>query len=134
MKKLVIEETEFTPYIELDAQERNFVFKGVSRPENVTLFYEPVIEWLKLYESEYLKLPEEMYSAIPLRVMFHFSYFNSATSKMLLQILEYFADLRRHGFNLIIEFYYDEGDDQMREDGEDFSEAIGVPFKFVEDK
>jgi hypothetical protein len=132
MKKLIIEETEFTPYIELDAIDRLFVFKGVSRPENVKSFYEPVINWLSQYEKEYLKLPGEMYSAIPLRVMFHFSYFNSASSKMLLQILEYFADLHKHGFNVRIEYYYDEGDDQMKEDGEDFSSAVDIQFTFIE--
>jgi hypothetical protein len=33
--------------------------------------------------------------------------------------------------NVNIYWYYDDTDDQILEDGEDFSEIIDIPFKFI---
>ncbi len=131
MENLEIEATEFTPEISLNATTRVFSFTGVSRPENVISYYQPVIDWLSKYEKEYLSKIEEAYSAIPLKIIFQFSYFNSSSSKMILQILEFFGAQRDKGMNVEVVYYYDDGDDQMQEDGEELSETLGIPFEFI---
>jgi hypothetical protein len=131
MENLVIEETEFTPAISLNAETRIFSFTGVSRPENVLSFYQPVFDWLSVYEKEVLSKIEEAFNAVPLKMIFHFSYFNSSSSKMILQILEFFVVQREKGINVEVDYYYDDGDDQMEEDGEELSEVMGIPFNFI---
>ena len=37
------------------------------------------------------------------------------------------------GYNLNINWHCENGDDQMREDGEELSEAIDIPFNFIID-
>jgi len=105
----------------------------VSRPENVIAFYQPVVDWLSIYEKEVLSKVEEAYSAIPLKMIFQFSYFNSSSSKMILQILEFFVVQKEKGINVHVDYYYDDGDDQMQEDGEELSEMLGIPFNFIKE-
>jgi hypothetical protein len=58
-------------------------------------------------------------------------YFNSSTSKYLIQILEVFKAYKTAGYTVEIEWYYDEWDDQMLEDGEDLAEAVSLDFEFI---
>jgi hypothetical protein len=51
---------------------------------------------------------------------------------MIYTILEILKGIKKLGFGLTINWLYDEGDDQMREDGEELSEAIELMFNLVE--
>ncbi len=132
MENLIMEETEFTPSIFFNANEHEFILKGVSRPENVQEFYEPALKWLNEYEKTILGSINSP-SDILLKIVFHFSYFNSSSSKMLLQLLNFFAKQQDNGFKVIVNYYYDEGDDQMLEDGEELQEILNIPFNFIEE-
>ena len=132
MNELSLKATEFTPSIVFDEGKHFLEFVGVSRPENVTKFYEPVIEWMMDYEAELYKLHLENKKTFPLHFIFRFSYFNSATSKMIFSLLERAIRIKGMGFDLIIDWYYENGDDQMRDDGEELSEALDIPFNFFE--
>ncbi len=68
-----------------------------------------------------------------LEVIFRFSYFNSASSKMIYSILESLSRIKLMGYNLNINWHCENGDDQMHEDGEELSEAIDIPFNFIID-
>ena len=131
MEQLIIEETEFTPKISLDPEKHIFELEGVSRPEDVMGFYNPIIKWLIEYDDEVLSHSDAKYNINEIRVIIKLSYFNSASSKSLLQILEIFQRIHVKGFNVNIDFYYDEGDDQMREDGEDLADVVDMQFNFL---
>jgi hypothetical protein len=98
-------------------------FEGVSRPENVGLFYQQVIDWVE-------ELGEELdfKGESTLTITFELDYCNSATQKYILVFLEKLVDLKDKGLNLKVEWLYDDGDDKMQEDGEDISDAIGIDF------
>jgi hypothetical protein len=132
MENLIMEETEFTPSIFFNVNEHEFILKGVSRPENVQEFYEPALKWLNEYEKTILGSIDAP-SDVLLKITFHFSYFNSSSSKMLLQLLNFFAKQQDNGFKVIVDYYYDEGDDQMLEDGEELQEILNIPFNFIEE-
>ena len=134
MTKYYIEETEFTPEILLDADARHFSLKGVSRPEDVLKFYLPAINWVKDFEQELTIHPNLKYQINVIKVDFHLSYFNSASSKMLLQILENIKKFQSKGIDINVNWYYDEADEQMYDDGLDLSESIDIPFNFVKEK
>jgi hypothetical protein len=56
---------------------------------------------------------------------------NSASSKYILQILDHFKKLFVKGAKIIVEWYYEDIDDQIFEDGEDLSDVIKIPFKLI---
>jgi hypothetical protein len=132
MEPLIIQASEYTPEINLNPQMRLFDFKGVSRPENAIDFYTQIYNWFADYESSLKKMFYAGQDKYDLTCNFYFSYFNSASSKMIYTILEILRGIKKLGFGLIINWYYDNGDDQMREDGEELSEAIELMFNLIE--
>jgi hypothetical protein len=132
MEALIIESTEFTPRISFDPETRTIEFEGVSRPENVAAFYANVIDWMTEYESELYKNKVLGGKKFIVNVIFKFSYFNSSSAKMIYIVLESLVRIKGLGYELHVDWYYEEGDDQMHDDGEELSEAIDVPFHFHE--
>lgn len=127
---LLIAATEFTPEIHLNLPQRKMFFKGVSRPEDVIKFYQPAISWLKELEQK-IRTHADMRYAIPsFHVEFRMSYFNSASSKMLLEVLHIIRRIKDMGIDIIIDWYYDTNDEAMYEDGMDLSDAVDIPFNF----
>jgi hypothetical protein len=130
-EKIYREATNYTPKVNIDPVKQKFEFEGVSRPEDTYEFYEPILSWVeeyvnsKLQEYEEHKLLNETFI-----VIFDFKYMNSSSSKYIFQIISNFKKLYNKRLNLNIFWYYDDIDDQILEDGEDFSEIINVPFKF----
>ncbi len=125
MKHLVLSATEYTPAIDLDPVEMTMRFKGVSRPENVGLFYQQVIDWI-----DQLKLKTNLNFPQTISLTFQLDYCNSATQKYILIILERLVDMKKSGLNLHVDWLYDARDEKMLEDGEDISDAIGLDFNF----
>lgn len=132
MEQLTINATEYTPEINLNPEERLFEFKGVSRPENAINFYTNIYNWFADYESSLKKIVYAGQDKFSITCNFYFTYFNSASSKMIYTILEILKGIKKLGFGLTINWYYDSGDDQMREDGEELSEAIELFFNLIE--
>jgi len=132
MDQLHIEKGEFTPLISFDSESRQLEIVGISRPENVGEFYEPVLNWFEELEKEIEYGVFSIDEDKPFVLKMHLTYFNSATSKVLWQMLEIFNRLIAKGLKIKVEFYYDEGDEQMLEDGQELSETSNIPFEFIE--
>lgn len=132
MEQLIIKATEYTPEIILDPHENKFQFKGISRPENAITFYTSVYNWFADYESSLKKIVYAGDSKFDITCDFYFTYFNSSSSKMLYSILEILKGIKKLGFGLTINWFYDTGDDQMKEDGEELSDANELKFNLVE--
>jgi hypothetical protein len=111
------------PEVELNHIEGKIYFSGKSLPEDVKETYNPIIEWI----SEYIKIPNKQTHAI-----FKFDYFNTATSKKLLDIFELLKVLKENNnSDLKIDWYYNEGDEDMKEAGQQFSEFIDIDFNLI---
>ena len=125
MKRLIKSATDYTPAIDLNPANLTMLFSGVSRPENVGLFYQEIIDWVLELAEEYEKgMPET------LKLIFKLEYCNSASQKYFLIMLENLIEIKKQGLNLVVDWFFDEGDEKMREDGEDISDAIGIKFNF----
>lgn len=120
MEVLNIEPTDETPGVMLDASNNNFVFKGRSLPEDVTQFYTPILDWLQ----EYAKNPNPKTD-----VTFRLDYFNTASSKMILDMLMVLEEVQTEGKEVLINWYYMDGDEDMEEAGEEFQEIVELPFE-----
>ena len=99
-------------------------FKGRSTPENSVEFYDPINKWLIQFISEAV--------AIPVIVMLKFEYFNTSSSKCILDVLKKFAELKKTGADVKVEWYYEQDDDDMKEAAEDYSDIVKIPFEIIE--
>ena len=122
MKRLIVSATDSTPALDLNPANLTMKFIGVSRPENVGLFYQQVIDWVESIgvESE----------PGTLSLIFKLDYCNSASQKYILIVLEQLVELKKKKFEIIVEWHYDEGDDKMLEDGEDIADAVDIEFTY----
>lgn len=127
-----IEETEHSPRVYFDSDHNTFELIGVSRPEDVVAFYEPVRSEIEAYTNDILaKIDKIDRDSFNFMLMFDLYYINSASSKYILQIIDSFRKLHHHSLNISIVWKYEDNDDQILEDGEDLSEVIGIPFEFI---
>ena len=122
METIKIQGTEDTPKIILDAENKIMEISGRSLPEDVTAFYEPVLNWL----NEYSENPND-------KTVFNFklTYFNTASSKLLLDILMKLEEMHENGNNVLIRWHYPEDDEDMEEAGEEYADIVDVPFEQV---
>ncbi|SDJ96545.1 protein of unknown function [Catalinimonas alkaloidigena] len=117
MEIISLEGTEDTPKIILDGKNGIYEISGRSLPEDSAEFYGPVLEWL----DQYADAPNSATEFV-----FKLEYFNTASSKLILDILSKLEDID----NASVVWYYDEDDEDMQEAGEEFSELVEVPFEF----
>ena len=129
MENLYIESTEFSPKVTLDFTKQKFELIGISRPEDVIAFYETLMYKLDGYVSTAIK--KDDISGLNFQLKFDLTYMNSASSKYILQILDYFKKLYNKEAKIEIDWYYDDIDDQIYEDGEDLSDVINMPFNLI---
>ena len=122
MEPLIIESTSLTPEIKFDAAQGTFEMKGRSIPENSLEFYQPVYEWL----DAYLDAPNEKTV-----LSVQFDYFNTSSSKCILDILKRIDKLEDMDKDILIKWYYDENDEDMMEAGEDYSDLLEAPFELI---
>ncbi|MCK4664794.1 MAG: DUF1987 domain-containing protein [Bacteroidales bacterium] len=122
METKVIEGTEEIPRIVLDKKNNRFEFSGKSLLEDARTFYHPILDWVDRYSKEPNKKTE---------VIYKFNYFNTSSSKILLDILRKFNDIHEKGHDIQIHWYYTEDDEDMLEAGEIYAEKVKVPFKFI---
>jgi hypothetical protein len=122
METIKIQGTEDTPKIILDAGNEIMEISGRSLPEDVTSFYEPVLNWL----NEYSEKPNK-------KTIFNFklTYFNTASSKLLLDILMKLEEMHEKGLDVLIRWHYPEDDEDMAEAGEEYADIVDVPFEQV---
>ena len=63
---------------------------------------------------------------------FKFEYFNTSSSKCLFDIFRKLNIVKESGFDLSINWYYEEDDEDMLEAGEDYADLLGIEFNYVE--
>lgn len=122
MDVLKFEPTNLTPYIMFDAEKGKIELSGRSIPENSLDFYQPVYDWL----DEYVNNPNEK-TVVDVKL----DYFNTSSSKCILDILKKIDKLDDKGYDVLIKWYYDENDEDMMEAGEDYGDLLEAPFELI---
>ena len=122
METIKIQGTEDTPKVILDKDNDIMEVSGRSLPEDVTSFYEPVLTWL----DEYAQSPGK-------KTIFNFKlvYFNTASSKLLLDILMKLEEIHEAGNDVLIRWHFPDDDEDMEEAGEEYADIVDVPFEQV---
>ncbi len=114
--------TDDTPSVTLDAANDLFEISGRSLPEDVTAFYAPILAWL----DEYAGSPNA-------KTVFTFKlvYFNTASSKLLLDVLMKLEEIHSDGHEVLVRWCYPEDDEDMRDAGEEYADIVDIPFEQV---
>ncbi len=132
MKKLYISPTKTTPEILLSPEENIFYIRGISSPEDVRAIYYPVIDWIKVFIDGILEGEKNGYSPdFPLKFQVNLDYFNSSSAKFLFDI---FSDLKRlipAGIPVMVEWFYGEGDDDLKDAGKEIALLAGLELTYI---
>jgi hypothetical protein len=122
MDNLFIEGSKQTPEIKFEANTGILEIKGRSIPENTFEFFNPVLLWLE----EYAKSPIDKTI-----VKVNLEYFNTSSSKYILEIFKRVKAVFTEGNDVLVEWYYEEDDEEMMETGEDYEDVSGLPFELI---
>ncbi|MFN5417840.1 MAG: DUF1987 domain-containing protein [Flavobacteriia bacterium] len=116
-----ISATPKTPLVQFDFEAKFLLLKGVSCPDNPLQFFTPIFENLK----EYLKSNTE------LSIEMQLDYFNTGSSKCILNLFQMITDALEDKQNIKVKWLTDEGDSELREAGKIFQEMSGLDFTFL---
>jgi hypothetical protein len=119
MNNLIIQASDDSPYILADFDKASVEISGKSLPENVTEFYAPLMQWLNLHARKLKNIT----------VSFKLNYFNTASSKIILDILLLLEEIKGEGKKPRILWYYPEYDEEMHEAGIEYSEMVDLDFE-----
>ena len=120
MEALQIEQTDDCPRIILDQEGNSFEISGKSLPEDVVDFYQPVLDWL----NDYRRNPNPV-----TELNFKLIYFNTASSKLILDILMILEEMMEEGYDVRVKWHSLKSDEDMQEAGREYEEMIDVPFE-----
>jgi hypothetical protein len=105
------EKTEFfIPTVSFNAETGICEIAGESYLEETFEFYQKLIDWLTKYTSEVKE---------PIVFNCKLTYFNTASSKAILEILRLLKNYQAEGYKASLNWYYHEWDDDMKMEVED---------------
>lgn len=123
MKELVIKGEADLPYVVFNTRNEQFQMGGSSIPENVMDVFDPIIEWLDGYAEE--PNPQT-------RVEFFFDYLNTASSKMMMRIVEKLNLIVERGNDIHVDWCYLADDYDMRDLGTELLEESFCTYDLIE--
>ena len=122
MEKFLKEGTNHTPKVIFDPEKSSFKIAGRSIPENSNEFYKPIITYLEQYVED----PNE-----ETEFTFKLEYFNTSSSKCILDILCTLEKVIEKGKQIKVSWYYHEADEDMLEAGRDFEDLIDFDMEYI---
>ncbi len=129
MNNLIIEPTNASLSISLNAEKNLLEFVGESRPENVKAFFIPVLDWIVAYTDELASTNQ----SVPVKASFKLEYFNSSSAKFILDIIATIDAIKLKAPNVTtqIDWLYASDDEDLFDSGNEFTRLSGIPMNFV---
>ena len=122
MENLTLEGSAKTPTVNFDCDNGVLELKGRSIPENSIEFYKPLNDWIDAYAAS--PKPNTI-------VDVKLEYFNTSSSKCILDLFKKLEELKESAKNINIKWYYEADDEDMEEAGQDFQAIINVPMELI---
>jgi hypothetical protein len=123
INKFTIEGTRNTPWVMYDGTLGILEIKGISSPESSINFYNKILNQLDILSATVI--PSFQFNV-------ELTYFNTSSAKCLFDIFKKLIKLSQNSTNVVINWYYEEGDEDMLESGEDFADITSLKFNFIE--
>ncbi len=123
MENLHLEGSSKTPTVTFDASKGTLELKGRSIPENSVEFYRPLNEWIDTYgQTPVAKTSLDV----------KLEYFNTSSSKCILDLFKKLESISGGNTEVVVNWYFEEDDEDMEEAGQDYQAIIGLPFNIIE--
>ena len=120
---LIIEGTNKTPVIKFYYENGSIEISGKSIPENSIGFYQPIYSWIDNYAIKPSPKTE---------IKINLEYFNTSSSKCLLDILRKFESIKKAGKSDIeVLWHYEADDEDMMEAGDDYNSLVDLTFRLI---
>ncbi|MDX2197113.1 MAG: DUF1987 domain-containing protein [Cytophagales bacterium] len=116
-------DTFFTPNIEFQGESGVCIISGESYLENTVEFYKQILDWLRSY----------METMQPIDFHFSLTYYNTSSSKAILQIMNLLKDYENKGGKISVTWHYNPDDEDMREEAEDYELDTGIKLNIIGD-
>ncbi|MBE0674188.1 MAG: DUF1987 domain-containing protein [Bacteroidales bacterium] len=121
MHSVRLDQTKNSPEVILDPG-GIIKIRGRSILENAAEFYEPVLEWI----DDYVKIPAPLTC-----VDINLEYFNSATAKFLISLIQNVSAVTFRNTKIKVNWYYEDGDEDILERGEYIESVLELDFNFI---
>ena len=109
------------PVIDIQTENGIFDFSGISNIENAEAF-EPTFDLIKRYVQN--PAPKTVINC-------RFEYFNTATSRLLMEMFDLFEKAHNQGNNVIVNWHYNSKDIDMKDSGVLYQELSDLPFQQI---
>jgi len=123
MKGYFIRSSRVTPSIYFNPAKGIFDMRGKSSPENPLAFFNYVLESLDSYAES---------GTASMKANLAFEYFNTSSSKCLYIFMKKLSKIDEMGKKVVINWYFEDGDEDMKEAGEDLCSFFDMEFNFLE--
>ena len=120
MEPLFIKGTDKTPTVNFNNISGQFELSGRSIPEDSIGFYKPIITYLEKYLAAPAKLTD---------FTINLEYFNTSSSKCMIDVFKVLEVIMIAGNEVVVNWFYEEENEDMLEVGEGYSASTKVPFK-----
>lgn len=121
MSNINIECTHSSPSVVFNFEEQKLIITGICTPENPKLFFAPIIEAFDEYQKLHHILTIDIY----------LDYFNTGSSKCLLNLFLKASTNPDIKMNTIVNWIIDSDDSELKEAGEVFQEITGLTFNYL---
>ncbi len=106
----------------MDAKEGFIEIRGKSYPPDVSTYYQPVLDWLEAYKALGQK---------DINLHFILEYFNTASYKLVLDILYKLEEIDETGKKVTVSWYYPEDDEDILDLGEEYAGLVDLTFRHI---
>jgi len=113
--------TNSTPEVVLDP-DGVIIIKGRSMNKNATEFYKQIESWIDVYINNPANLT---------RVDIYMEYFNGINSMIFTSLLKKISDIKLKDKKFIINWYYEEDDEDILAQGENISSVLDIPINLI---
>ena len=118
---LLIKEGKNTPKVVGNTNLSELIFKGNSYPENVLQFYTPIFNWIEELKNEKDEITVDC----------QFYYIASSSVIAFLKLLQKVESTFEEE-NIKFIWKYEEGDDDIKKIGQDYSTILNTPIEIIE--
>ncbi len=119
MENWKMESSKQTPFLSFNADKHLLEVRGECYPENIAEFSAPFFSWLNQYLEQ---LGTETFT-----LNIELVYFNSSSSKMLLDLFDRLEEeVAERNRDIVVNWIYDAENDTVQEYGEEFKEDLEV--------
>jgi hypothetical protein len=121
--KFYIAGTTSSPEIDFNVEEKKFIVRGRSMPNDAESFFNPILTWLRdNLKHQFLKANFDV----------ALDYYNTGSFIRLMSMFNLLEELNGFDNELTIRWICESDDDDNIADGESFKDVLKIPFEIIE--